>query len=95
MDNPEYTQGCINAALGRVTCQNIKVAHVGDGADFRVRFDGDDTTLWVQDNGSDFDVLTQTGPQAYAAVGSARRYGALAELLVKAIDDHHNTGEQA
>lgn len=93
MDNPEYTERQINAALKAHTQLDITVKWDGwepekdETADFEVYFEGETTDVVVWDHGSSFDIYERTGDRCYASMGWAVYYDKLAAKLTNIIEE--------
>lgn len=93
MDNPEYTERLINAALKAQSKNDIVVCWDGnypepeDTADFDVYLDDDETNYVVWSHGSDLDVVERIGKQAYSSIDGSRSHEVVARILIDIIGE--------
>lgn len=86
MDNPEYTEECINTALERAGVKMIRVYWDGEIATsedpprFNVYYDEEGTGVTVTDEGRYFEVTRFNG-RSYGMLGSARTLVQLINML--------------
>jgi hypothetical protein len=93
MDNPEYTERQINAALKAHTKLDITVQWDGDEpergatANFEVYLDDETTDVVVWDHGTSFDIYQRTDAHRYVSLGWADGYEKLAAELTNIIEE--------
>ena len=93
MDNPEYTEKRINAALGSLTnavsvCWDGEIVCSEDPATFLVLDrEGDETRLSVVDDGRSFVLREYCADRVYRAHGEARKFSQIADLICGAVSE--------
>jgi hypothetical protein len=99
MDNPEYTERLINAALKDQSPLDIRVHWDGyypdpeDDATFDVHFNEDETVYVVWDRGSDIDVAERIGKQAYSQIDGSRSHEVVAGIIIAIIEADIKAGK--
>lgn len=99
MENPEYTERQINAALSERTSLDISVRWDGeypdpeDDAVFDVYFDGEDTPYLIWDRGSDMDIVERIGRQTYSMIDGSYSHERLADILIRLIKEDLEAGK--
>lgn len=96
MNNPEHTQGCINATISD---RRISVLWNGEPVEadtpitFKVLFNGDATQFFVDEDRYGFDIIEQLGPRHYTYITSAPSFTKLAAELEIIIAEALASGE--
>lgn len=99
MDNPEYTERQINAALKDQSTLDISVRWDGnypdpeDDATFDVYFDDEETNFVVWDRGRDIDVVERIGKRAYSVIDGSRSHEIVAEIIIRAVENDIAAGK--
>ena len=99
MDNPEYTERHINAALKNQSTLDISVRWDGsypdpeDDATFDVYFDDEETNFVVWDRGRDIDVAERIGKRAYSVLDGSRSHEIVAEIITRAVENDIAAGK--
>lgn len=87
MDNPQYTETQLNAAIRRATSRNIYV--IGDGDEeqptFSVYLDDEETALRVEDLGTTHELYEVDG-STHREIARAQHYDTVADQIIDYID---------
>lgn len=99
MENPEYTERQINAALNEQSSLDISVRWDGDypaseeDAVFDVYFEGENTNYVLWDKGSDIDVVECIGNQTYSMIDGSHSHDLVAGILISLIKEDLAAGK--
>ena len=93
MENPEFTERQINAALRKRSPLDISVSWDGaypdpeEDAVFDVHFDEDSTNYVVWDKGPDMDVVERIGKHTYSMIAGSSSHELLADIIISLIEE--------